>query len=86
MTRTEILLTMQAKEPRSLFYTMQLGGSMKQLRAMECEGLIKSCSRYGKGRQRDWYLTDEQHAALNFLLDAKNMLGSGSCAKHTTLN
>lgn len=69
MTRTEILLTMHAKEPRSLFYTMQLGGSMAQLRKMEAEGLIRSSSRYGRGRQRDWYLTEEQHAALAFLFD-----------------
>lgn len=64
MTREEVLKTMLTKEPRRLFYTMQLGGSMRQLSKMESDGLIKSCSRYGHGRQCDWYLTEEQHAAV----------------------
>lgn len=68
MTRTEILLTMHAQISRRIFRTMQLGGNVKQLRAMEDEGLIKSQSRYGgRMRQRNWYLTDEQHKALSFL-------------------
>lgn len=70
MTRTEVLLTMHDKPPRRLFYTMQLGGSMAQLRKMEAEGLICSIPRYGRGRQRDWYLTEEQRAALRFLFAA----------------
>ena len=67
MTKTEVLLTMHKREPRRLFYTMELGGNMRQLSSMEAEGLIKSCSRYGRGRQRDWYLTEEQHKSLSFL-------------------
>lgn len=69
MTRTEILLTMHEKPARSLFYTMQLGGNMKQLANMESEGLIRSQSRYGKGRQRDWYLSEDQHKTLSFMFD-----------------
>lgn len=69
MTRAEIILKMGEKPPRSLFYTMQLGGSGRQLAKMEAEGLIRSQRRYGRCRhpQRDWYLTEEQHAALKFL-------------------
>ncbi|WP_157100257.1 hypothetical protein [Rhodoplanes sp. Z2-YC6860] len=67
MTRTEILLTMHAQISRRIFRTMQLGGNVKQLTAMENEGLICSQSRYRRGRQRDWFLSDEQHAALGFL-------------------
>lgn len=68
MTRTEILLTMHAQISRRIFHTMQLGGNVKQLQAMEDEGLISSQSRYGgRMRQRNWYLSDEQHAALSFL-------------------
>jgi hypothetical protein len=70
MTKTEILITMHAKEPLSLFYTMQLGGNMRQLATMEDEGLISSQPRRRRGRQRDWYLNDEQHAALAFLFAA----------------
>jgi DNA-binding PadR family transcriptional regulator len=67
VTRTEILMTMHEREPRCLFYTMQLGGNMRQLSKMEAAGLIRSYSRHGRGRQRDWYLTEEQHEALSFL-------------------
>jgi hypothetical protein len=67
MTRAEILLTMLDKPPRRLFYTMELGGNMRQLAKMEAEGLIRSQSRYGRGRQRDWYLSEDQHAAGSFL-------------------
>jgi DNA-binding PadR family transcriptional regulator len=68
VTRTEILLAMHAKPPRSLFYTMQLGGATAPLSRMEADGLIRSQSRYsGRMRQRDWYLTDEQHSSLSFL-------------------
>ena len=70
MTKTEILMKMHTKEPRRLFYTMELGGSMVRLRKMEEEGLLHSCARYGRrgGRQRDWYLDEEQHSALGFML------------------
>ena len=69
MTKTEVLLKMHEREPRRLFYTMELGGSMARLRKMEDEGLIRSQSRYGgRGRQRDWYLDEEQHSALGFML------------------
>lgn len=68
MTRTEILLTMHGEISRRIFRTMQLGGNVKQLQTMEAEGLISSQSRYGGGhRQRNWFLSDEQHAALSFL-------------------
>ncbi len=68
MTRTEILMKMHAEVSRRLFRTMQLGGSAATLRKMEDEGLIRSQSRYGgRMRQRDWYLSEEQHAALGFL-------------------
>jgi hypothetical protein len=73
MTRTEILLTMHDKPARSLFYTMQIGGSVAQLSKMEAEGLIQSQSRYGKGRQRDWYLSDDQHAALSFMFEPRSV-------------
>jgi hypothetical protein len=65
MTEAEILLTMRAKEPRYLFYTMELGGNMRQLSKMEADGLIRSQRRYGRGRQRHWYLTEQQHAVKN---------------------
>lgn len=69
MTRSEILLAMADKQPRHLFKTMQLGGSASVLRKMEDEGLLKSQRRYlGGDRQRDWYLTEEQHHALSFLM------------------
>lgn len=68
MTRTEILITMHDQIPRRIFRTMQLGGNMRQLVAMEAEGLISSESRVGRGRdRRNWFLSDEQHAALSFL-------------------
>jgi hypothetical protein len=60
MTRDEIIDVMLGKEPHSLFYTMELGGNMRQLSKMEAEGLIRSQSRHGHGRQRDWYLSDVQ--------------------------
>lgn len=68
MTRTEVLLTMHAEISRRIFRTMQLGGNVRQLEAMEAEGLISSESRGGRGRdKRNWFLSDEQHAALSFL-------------------
>lgn len=68
MTRTEILLTMHDQISRRIFRTMQLGGNTRQLEAMEDEGLISSESRGGRGRdRRNWFLSDEQHAALAFL-------------------
>lgn len=68
MTRTEVLLTMHAQISRRIFRTMELGGNVRQLQAMEDEGLISSESRYGgRHRQRNWFLSDEQHAALSFL-------------------
>ncbi len=68
MTRTEILLTMHAEISRRIFRTMQLGGNTRQLEAMEEEGLISSESRYGgRHRQRNWFLSDDQHAALAFM-------------------
>lgn len=68
MTKTEILLTMHAKEPLRTFRAMQLGGSNKTLAKMEDEGLISSESRYGgRHRQRNYYLTEAQHAALGYL-------------------
>jgi len=78
MTRTEILLTMHAEISRRIFRTMQLGGSTKQLEAMEGEGLISSEARYGHGlRQRNWFLSDEQHAALTVLFsDSEKSLSS----------
>ena len=64
MTQEQIIKTMLTKEPRRLFYTMQLGGSGRQLAKMEASGLLRSSSRYGgRHRQRDWYLTEQQHAA-----------------------
>lgn len=62
MTRDQIIQTMLTKEPLRLFYTMELGGNMRQLSKMQDDGLICSQSRYGRGRQRDWYLSEEQHA------------------------
>ncbi len=68
MTRTEILLTMHADISRRIFRTMQLGGNARQLEAMEADGLISSESRGGRGADlRNWFLSDEQHAALTFL-------------------
>lgn len=66
MTKTEILFTMLVHPPRQLFHTMSLGGNMAQLSKMEAEGLI--CSQ-PRDRQRDWYLSNEQHAAGTFLFD-----------------
>jgi DNA-binding PadR family transcriptional regulator len=66
MTRDQIIDTMLTKEPRRLWYPMQLGGNGRQLANMEAEGLIQSSSRYGGGhRQRDYYLTEQQHAAAS---------------------
>jgi hypothetical protein len=67
MMKTEILLTMHKEVPRRLFKTMQLGGNMRQLAQMEDEGLICSQRRYRSGRQRDWFLSEEQHGSLSFL-------------------
>ncbi len=68
MTRTEVLLTMHEQISRRIFRTMQLGGNTRQLEAMEAEGLISSESRGGRGRdRRNWFLSDEQHAALSFM-------------------
>lgn len=62
MSRDEILAKMRTKVPRMIFYTMELGGSAKQLFAMQDEGLISSQSRYGGNhRQRDWFLTEAQY-------------------------
>lgn len=63
MTRDEIITKMLTKEPRRIFHSMELGGNVRQLTAMQDDGLIRSQSRYGgRLRQRDWFLTDEQHA------------------------
>lgn len=68
MTKTEILLAMHKKAPLSLFCTMQIGGNMRQLSKLEADGLVSSQHRYSRGgRQRDWYLSEEQHASLSFL-------------------
>lgn len=67
MKRDEILAKMRTKEPRTLWYPMQLGCSGKQLRAMDEDGLISSRSRYslrGGGSARDYYLTQEQYDAI----------------------
>ena len=68
MTREQVLTLMRSKEARRLFYTMELGGSVSQLTKLRSEGLISSCSRYGKGRQQDWYLNEQQHNSLSFLV------------------
>lgn len=66
MSREEILAKMLTKEPEMLFHTMPLGGSAAQLRRLEAEGAISSQARYsGRHRQRDWYLTPQQHAAAS---------------------
>lgn len=68
MTKTEIMLTMHAQISRRIFRTMELGGNAPQLQAMEDEGLISSEPRYrGRHKQRNWFLSDDQHAALTFL-------------------
>lgn len=80
MTRTEILLTMHAQISRRIFRTMELGGNTKQLEAMEDEGLISSQSRYGgRHRQRNWFLSDEQHGALGFLFGETATHTAGDC-------
>lgn len=63
MTTQEIIRLMLTREPLQLFRSMQLGGRISQLAKMEADGLIRSQKRYlGGNRQRDWYLTEEQHA------------------------
>ncbi len=70
MTKTEILLRMHRRPARRLFYTMELGGSVAQLKKMEAEDLLRSEPRYSRrgGRQLNWYLDEEQHSALGFIL------------------
>lgn len=65
MTVDEILSAMRKKEPLRLFYTMELGGNVRQLSKMEADGIISSQQRYGRrgGKKRDWFLTEGQHAA-----------------------
>ena len=64
MKRAEIMAKMLTKEPSHLWYPMEFGGNVRQLQRMEDDGLIKSQRRYlGGNRQRDFYRTDEQHAA-----------------------
>ncbi len=63
MTREQIIKTMLTREYDRLFYTMELGGSMRQLSKMEAEGLISSQQRHMRGRQRDWFLTEAQYLA-----------------------
>ena len=65
MTREQIVDAMLREEPYRIFRTMQLGGDMRQLDAMESEGLISSERRYrGHRPQRNWYMTDVQWAAI----------------------
>lgn len=82
MTQAEILETMRRKEPSSLFYTMELGGNMRQLSKMEAEGLITSQSRHGRGRQRDWYMTEEQHI-LAYAMRCREWLANKTVPKGT---
>jgi len=80
MTRTEVLFTMHAEISRRIFRTMQLGGNTRQLEAMEDEGLISSESRGGRGRdRRNWFLSDEQHAALSFMFGESEALTPAKC-------